>query len=197
MAASHFIRTVSSPLKVSLISSNPNPVIGEDITLNCTWNLAHHGSKNGLKPRDGHRSESSFDSGPPYPEVVGGGGGMIKMRHGGGGGGYPVKSHESSGNNHLFNGMDPSLMKEESRSVMMIDEIIFLHNMKRINFDHRIRKISENIIQIRSFRFSDNGIYQCFVATTTSNPSPFYNSDNSNLFHHEWNHGDVLLHLPG
>ncbi|RWS27918.1 Down syndrome cell adhesion molecule-like protein Dscam2, partial [Leptotrombidium deliense] len=46
-----------------------------------------------------------------------------------------------------------------------VREVVFYRNTVRVAFDHRIRKIAENAIHIRSFRYSDSGIYQCFVRT--------------------------------
>lgn len=181
-----FSVAVVNPLKVSLVASNPNPVIGEDIILNCTWNRGHghSGHQSNDNGGQGHRSMSGTNNGHNNEMM-----GSIKMRHGSnyngnrGNGDGSASYHGTS-----IGGGDKDIV---------VEEVFFYKNLKRINFDsHRIRKISESIIQIRSFRYNDNGIYQCFVATVAGSSDKDGSMDNP-LFRQEWNHGDILLHLPG
>ncbi|RWS16811.1 Down syndrome cell adhesion molecule-like protein, partial [Dinothrombium tinctorium] len=92
---------VKSSLKLILYSSNANPTVGEDVTLNC-----------------------SFDD--------------------------------------VF-----SILEQTTKSFYR--EVIWVRDTHRLSFGHRLRLISENVIQIRSFRYVDNGIYQCFVRIMHTN----------------------------
>ncbi|RWS16809.1 Down syndrome cell adhesion molecule-like protein Dscam2 [Dinothrombium tinctorium] len=92
---------VKLPLKLTLYSSNTNPTVGEDITLNCTFE-------------------------------------------------------------------DVSSTREITTKTFY-REVIWVRDTHRLSFDHRLRLISENVIQIRSFRFEDNGVYQCFMRLMHSN----------------------------
>ena len=67
----------------------------------------------------------------------------------------------------------------------LIAGVKWFRNMKALQMDHRIRKISETVINIRSFRFTDTGIIQCFIHLRVG-PN-----------HNEWLQSALVLTMEG
>lgn len=84
-------------------------------------------------------------------------------------------------------------------------EVVWYRNMRRVLFDHRIRRMSDWLIHIRAFRFSDNGVYQCFLHHRTDpaalSPalagSAALSPAEGSYYREEWLHGDSLLAIKG
>ncbi|CAG2164692.1 unnamed protein product [Oppiella nova] len=56
-----------------------------------------------------------------------------------------------------------STIPTSSSAYSIIAGVKWFRNMRPIVMDHRIRQISETVINIRSFRYSDAGVIQCFI----------------------------------
>jgi hypothetical protein len=69
-------------------------------------------------------------------------------------------------------------------SSRFIVNVEWFRDIKPIPMDHRVRKISETVINIRSFRYSDSGIIQCFIRLNAGD----YN---------EWLQSAVLVRMEG
>lgn len=68
--------------------------------------------------------------------------------------------------------------------------IEWYRDMRLLAFDYRIRKISDSAIHIRSFRYNDNGIYQCFVQMSMPPNNEVNDQD-------EWLQGSSLVKAEG
>ncbi|XP_074599445.1 cell adhesion molecule Dscam1-like isoform X2 [Brevipalpus obovatus] len=67
----------------------------------------------------------------------------------------------------------------------IIREIVWIRNTHQVSYDSRITLEKDHLLKIRSFRFADNGIYQCFMRTL----------DTEHSHNERWIQGSILLRI--